>query len=740
MTQARGTTFRKLWWVPPVCLGVAWALSQVPLVKQLAWKTLDWRTAYRVAFQPPPDPRIAIVLYEDSTHNANPALQWPPDRAVHAELITMMALGKPKVITYDVILDASRKGEGDDQMAVAVLKASLNGVKMVSAGVTNSEPGAEALDEGPTRPLTNVEGDTSRLLGDEHALKPFPQLRALSRYGFADTPHGPDGVQREVPAVVRVGREVYPSLALQTLMAYFDVPPEKVRVRLGDAVYLPTESREWRIPINDSGRVLLNYRYDQGDWGTDFTTYSCLEVLLKSSMHYVDKNPLAPKPPAFDGRIVLLGQVVTGMADAGSTPRGGNSPLVLVHANLINNVLREDFARRVPDGLVFLLVLGLSYAGLIWVADRSVLQLCAGTVLLLLSYTSAGVWLWVWKSWWLALEWPLIGLGLLQFVVVSHRIAEEQRAKREIKSMFGSYVSPVVVERMVKSGERPHLGGMEEEITAYFSDIEGFSTFSEKLPPERLVELMNEYLTACTDTVQEEGGTLDKYIGDAVVAMFGAPIPLADHAYRACVATLRVQQRLRELRAKWQAEGDKWPEIVGQMRTRIGLNSGLAVVGNMGSRTRFNYTMMGDNVNLAARMESGAKIFGVYAMCTEMTKAACEQHGGDRILFRPLGRIVVKGRTSAVSIYELAGAGESVDAQQRECVAIFSRALEKYYARDWTGAAALFTKSAGLECNVLRESPDGSRNPSGFYLGLVEQFRANPPPPNWNGDYVMGEK
>ena len=130
--------------------------------------------------------------------------------------------------------------------------------------------------------------------------------------------------------------------------------------------------------------------------------------------------------------------------------------------------------------------------------------------------------------------------------------------------------------------------------------------------------------------MQEEGGTLDKYIGDAIVAMFGAPIAQQDHAYRACVTVCRVQSRLAELRAKWQAEGDRWPESVWRMRTRVGLNTGRCVIGNMGSRTRFNYTMMGDDVNLAARMESGAKSWGVYTMCTEATKLACERHGGDR--------------------------------------------------------------------------------------------------------------
>jgi len=252
---------------------------------------------------------------------------------------------------------------------------------------------------------------------------------------------------------------------------------------------------------------------------------------------------------------------------------------------------------------------------------------------------------------------------------------------------------------------------------------------------------MNEYLTACTDIVQEEGGTLDKYIGDAVVAMFGAPLALPDHAYRACVATQRVHKKLGELREKWRSEGKRWPEIVWQMQSRIGLNSGVCTIGNMGSRTRFNYTMMGDNVNLAARMESGAKSWGVYTMCAEATKAACVQHGGDRVVFRPLGRIVVKGRTQAVPIYEIVGLKEDVTDKTRECIALFEQGLKKYYARNWNGALELFAKSRELEPNVPGVTPGVVSNPSLVYLEkVVPEAIETPPPEDWDGRYVMKEK
>jgi adenylate cyclase len=306
--------------------------------------------------------------------------------------------------------------------------------------------------------------------------------------------------------------------------------------------------------------------------------------------------------------------------------------------------------------------------------------------------------------------------------------------------MFGAYVSPALVARMVDSGEEPKLGGVEENITAYFSDIQSFSSFSEKLSPSRLVELMNEYLTACTDILQEEGGTLDKYIGDAVLMIYGAPLALPGHAHKACVGALRVQKRIGELRAKWTGEGDKWPEIVHRLQARIGLNSGPAVVGNMGSHTRFSYTMMGDDVNIAARMESGAKSWGVYTMTTDVTRTECEKVEPGRVMFRALGRIVVKGRAQPIPVYELVALAEDATDSMRECIAIFEQGLGKYYARDWDGAIELFRRSEVLEVNGPGRTTGARYNPSLIYIRISEGYKADPPAPDWDGVFVMKEK
>ena len=740
MSRQYRKTLGQLWWAPLVCFGLALALNYTDTLTQFEWHSLDLRTNLRTHFQAKPDARLAIVLFEDDTE-ARLGQPWPVDRQYHAQLTQVLALAGAKMIAWDVILDASREGEGDNIMGQIAGAANEAGTKVLSAAVTNPEPtGAEPGLEGPTKPLRNIEGDIAKLDGDEHAFIPFPQLRAASLYGFANTPPGPDGIRRNIPLVVRVGKEVYPSLSLQIVLALFEVKPEDVRVRLGDAVTFPAEGRTKRLPVDANGCLLLNYRFDQTGRSTDFPVYSYGSLLIGLSEVHLENKPPDAGLPDMKGKIVILGQTVTGKADAGPSPLRELTPLTYVVANVVNNVLADDYARKAPDWVIWSTAIILGYLGIIFLADRSIFLLCGGAVFGLVSYASLATWAWVGESWWIPWVTPTLGFAGLQFIVIGRRVWQEQKAKQEIKNMFGAYVSPQLVDRLVKAGTPPHLGGHLEEITAYFSDIQGFSSFSEVLPPERLVELMNEYLTACTDIVQEEGGTLDKYIGDAVVVMFGAPIELKDHAYRACVATQRVQRRLGELREKWRSEGDKWPPVVWKMQSRIGLNSGPCVIGNMGSRSRFNYTMMGDDVNLAARMESGAKSWGAYTMCTEATRLQCEQHGGDRVVFRPLGRIVVKGRTQAVPIHEIVGLKEWITPETRECLSLFGTGLERYYARDWEGALRHFQQSASLEPNAPGRTPGVTNNPSLVYSEIVARYKIDPPEENWNGVFVMKEK
>jgi adenylate cyclase len=299
-------------------------------------------------------------------------------------------------------------------------------------------------------------------------------------------------------------------------------------------------------------------------------------------------------------------------------------------------------------------------------------------------------------------------------------------ARRRIKGMFGRQVSRASVDRMVASGRKPVLDSSEVELTPFFSSIHSYVGLAELMPLPLLGELLNAYFDACVTAIQEQGGTIDKFIGDAIVAMFGVPLPTPDHALRACVAALRCQTRVSELRERLRQEGNRWPPLVQYLRMRIGLHTGKAIVGNLGTKTRFNFTMMGDNVNLAARMESGAKSYGVWTLCTDATQRACEKADAGRIVFRPLGPIMVKGRTGLVELFEPVAFREDVSDQLRECISVFEAGLGRWRDRDWDGAIQHFEKSARLERNQPGTSPEIKINPSTLYLNMARSNRANP--------------
>ncbi|MBM3853498.1 MAG: CHASE2 domain-containing protein, partial [Verrucomicrobia bacterium] len=264
------TTIRQLWWSPLACFGLAWAFSTTEIGRELEHHALDLCTKFRLGFQKPPDPRLAVVLFEDDTE-ARLGKPWPVERQYHAQMTQVLALAGARMVAWDVILDASREGEGDAVLGQIAEAANSAGVPVVSAGVTNADPtGAAPGREGPTKPLKHVEGDIGRLQGDKHAFIPYPQLRAVSLYGFADAHPGSDGIRREIPLVVRVGTEAYPSLSLQIILAHHGVKPEDVRVRLGAAVSFPAAGRTMRIPIDGHGNFLVNYRYDKTGHATDF--------------------------------------------------------------------------------------------------------------------------------------------------------------------------------------------------------------------------------------------------------------------------------------------------------------------------------------------------------------------------------------------------------------------------------------------------------------------------------------
>lgn len=721
-----------------LCIGLAYALGATPWMQRLENVPLDLITQYRVRYQQPADSRVVIIGIDDSSIEDNAYGRWTWDRQIHGRFMESISHGKPSALVWDILF-TEKSADFKSDLIIQAGAHKLQKRVIFAAYTSGDDPQQPSPIPSSNLPITNIQGEQSRLPTSAFGVRPILGLQKAGLTAYVDTPPGHDGVRRSAPMLQRIDGKVYPSLSLQALMLFGNVAPAEVRVVLGEAIYLDGKNFRRRIPINHSGQYGINYRYALEGAKNAGNVFPYYDITESYHQNFVAKSPF-PDLPEIRDKILIVGQIATGLSDMGVTPYGAETPLVLVHANVIDNILNEDYAIYIANWKVLILTFAVGLSGLLLLSKKSLKRKAVFALGVPAIYLSICFACWTLWSIWLPLIWPLVGFGSLQVFMIVRQLLNEQRAARRIKGMFGTYVSPELVNRMINSGQSPELGGHQEEITAYFSDIQGFSGFSEKLSPAQLVVLMNEYLSACTNIIQEEGGTLDKYIGDAVVAMFGAPLPLPDHALRACVASQRIHLKLLELRDEWKSHGDTWPQIVIEMQSRIGLNSGPVIVGNMGSTTRFNYTMMGDNVNLAARMESGAKSWGVYSMCTDATKNACEGHGGDRVVFRALGRIVVKGRSTGVPIFEIVGLKENVSEKTRECLRIFEQALALHYQRDWDGSLSLFRQSASLEPNQPGVTVGVTSNPSLIYIDIVQRYQVSPPPADWDGEYVMTVK
>ena len=439
-----------------------------------------------------------------------------------------------------------------------------------------------------------------------------------------------------------------------------------------------------------------------------------------------------------------------------------------VHANIVDNILSQDFLYR-PDyakGVELLLIV---FVGIL----STMLLTWTKPTWSLIPVLLCGVGMWQGAVWgmrehkvYLSILLPLMVLGINFALLTLIKFWREEGHKKFLHATFSSYLSPELIEDMIKNETMPELGGEARTITAYFTDIQGFSSFSEILTAHQLVELLNEYLTAMTDILIGDKGTLDKYEGDAIIAFFGAPLDVPDHGLRACRVAVAMQSSLLALRAKWKEEqklpeeperntkqlpaerwpeGSKWPTLVHEMKMRIGINSGEIVVGNMGSTTRMNYTMMGDSVNLAARLEAGAKQYGIYTAVSEAVLGLdCRDDQGapckvrDMVEVRFIDNITVVGKSEPVKVYELCALKGQLTGQERELFRLFNQGMELYHAMKWDEAIEKFKQALPLE-----RVPEGKTTPSEVFIKRCETFKENPPVApgeKWDGVFRLTSK
>jgi len=466
------------------------------------------------------------------------------------------------------------------------------------------------------------------------------------------------------------------------------------------------------VPVDSSGRMIIRYHGPEGT----YKSISIASIINSWAQIEEGKEPQVP-PSEFSRKTVLIGVSAPALLDNRPTPLGGVTPGVEIHATVLDNLLRKDFF-RVPAFAVFLLFL--LFVSLFTAAGASVLRKIWQLIILFvlcLALPCGAVWLAFRSGFWLDFAVPefavvsgFIGASLLNYSV-------EGKQRRFIKSVFRHYLSPDVIERVIRNPALLRLGGEKREVTSFFSDVAGFTAISESLAPEELVNLLNEYLSAMTDILLSSGGTLDKYEGDAIIAFWNAPLDQPDHALRACRAALGCQKRLAGLQPRFQ---EKYGRAVTM---RIGLNSGPAVVGNMGSSRRFDYTAMGDTINLAARLEGACKQYKVPILIGEETYRRVQRD----VVSREVDIIRVVGKTKPVAVYEIIGEMADLTPAERVRLNRYEEAREAYKRKDWEGADALFGKIEGDALAAL-------------YAERCRSLMQSPPAGDWDGVFDLKSK
>lgn len=699
-----------------------WFIISTPPMRSLELNVLDLLYEFRGQNDVTDSPIVLVAISEQSSLEFNEKWPWPTH--LYARLIRNLNRAGAKAIAIDVIFDKSDIYDPANDTLFANALAEAGNVVLAGNLLTESQ---RAFDQVGT-----IRVESKQLV------QPIDMLREANPnpWGYVEVERDRDGFLRRYGSIkTHLDGKILP-LGMEALRIALDIPRDSIidlerEIRFGDRVIPKVTSGTFMINFNGPRSTFPEFNFSDVVDDSEYFTSSEDEFFEVNAFDDPDFGLLHQE--VFRDKIVIVGATMPELQDFYATPyaANGNMPGYETHANAMQTILSSNAYQRVNNNLLLaaslattaLLVLITFYVSAKW------------ALAYLIVFTSA-----VFSGAYISfIEWRWI-LELTPFLVpafagyvssVTYTYIREQREKSRIRNMFGTYVSPELVTRMVESAEEPKLGGEASEITAFFSDIQNFSTFSEQLPPDRLVNLMNEYLSAMTDIVLEEGGTLDKYIGDAIVAFWGAPVPMENHAEKAVRASQRIMLKQAELRTKWASEPG-WPEIVHHMQTRIGLNSGMAITGNMGSAKRFNYTMMGDTVNLAARCESGAKSYGVYTMVTDETRAMALAGGSD-LVFRTLDKIVVKGRSQPVTVCEILGFQDQVTRARKDSVALFEQGLAAYWAQNWDEAIRLFTASEAGEAH-----PD--LNPSMIMLARAKALKLQPPDAEWDGVYVMRTK
>jgi adenylate cyclase len=785
----RISAFFKLWWRHRASFAISMVVTLTGLaiygatfvgerpmpmfdfISRMEYDSLDLRFQLRGKWKP--DPRIVIVAIDQ--HSQEVLGHWPFSRHTFAQLVDALHSDGARVAAFDItfsqpdksaapLLQLSAQLEEQKKKGEPVNPELLREISRLEEQYDYDKEFAAAIQRFGGVVLGNyflytpadLQGVTPEQLNryaDLLGFFPFPQVRALppankddyvpmiDRYqhigllplgaeanidvltgavaaekggtGFFNVVTDADTVVRRVALALPYGRDpdrnnwdLYASMDVQALRIYFGLTNEQTILNYGKAGVVNIEfGPHLVVQPDDISRLLVNYH---GPTRT-YPYVSFADVV----QHKFTTD-------TFKDKIVLVGASATGLSDLRATPFGSlDYPGVEIHANVIDNILNQQFLMRhapqVIADVCAILFFGLPF-GIVFalVPPRWLVT----SVAVLAGFMGLVYWAFL-HGWWLNLIVPAVTLLANSGFVALYRVLFEEGEKRKVRGAFGQYVSPEVIRRVLEEPEsvRPK----KTSITVLFSDIRGFTTISESLDAQEMAGLLNDYLTEMTQIVFENRGTLDKYIGDAVMAFWGAPFAEPGHADRCVRTALAMLDRLAELHPVWREKGQPILEI------GLGINTGTASVGNMGSVLRYGYTAIGDAVNLAARLEGLNKEYSTRILITESTYISLQDQS---ILVRELDLIRVKGKLLPVTIYEVLS-NQVAGQDGLERVALFNQAREAYKTRDWKKARNYFE-------DVLHHWPNDG--PARVFLARCDDYLAEEPPVDWEGVYVMKHK
>ncbi|MDH5299896.1 MAG: adenylate/guanylate cyclase domain-containing protein [Gammaproteobacteria bacterium] len=714
---------------------------QLPLLGTLEKKSYD----FRVNLYPATEPDQRIVIVDIDERSLEQVGRWPWSRNVLAELVNNLFDHYHVSVTgFDVLFAEADTSSGlgileqfgqqqlhnnpDYQHALAQLRPQLqydtifanalqnrNVIMGYFFANTSSADNAEIAKGELPAPIATL-SEANKNIPFVQALGFGASLPVLQQHaahgGFIDLPTvDSDGVIRAVPMLQRYGDDLYEALSLAMVRSLMQFPPLGMTVNdatQADGLNLGLEQLQvgaFTIPVDERGAALVPYRGSSGS----FVYVSAVDVLNKT---------LPTK--TLEDAIVLVGTTAAGLLDVRSTPVQNLYPGVEVHANLIAGILDGTIKQNPAylQGVLFvsLIVSWILLSTLFHFANVPITIL--GATLLFSATFAGGLYAWHEMNIVLPVATQMMFIAVVFFFNMTYTYFVENRSKRQMAKVFRQYIPPELVDELDNENDYG-MEGETREMSVMFTDIRGFTNLSESLAPKELTRMMNYYFSEMTQALQNHRGTIDKYIGDAIMAFWGAPLRDEKHAQHAMEASLEMIERLQKMRLELKRQG--WPEI----NIGVGINSGPMFVGNIGSQFRMSYTVLGDSVNLGSRLESLSKRYGVNIIVSETTRAGCPDY-----TFRELDLVTVVGKTEPVTIYEPLGKKTQLSIEQKTALDDYQQALNAYRQRQWQHAKQQFAALYAKEPRKLYS----------IYMERCQTFIDKPAEPDWNGVYNHDSK